>query len=72
MNCGSHKLICLWFCDVLFLNEGKVDVLLGFHLWPFVVNLQFLSCIDGLEVGGIGIDCRGLNAWCLVIVLEVT
>ena len=72
MDRRPHKLMCLWFCDVLLFNEDKVDISLGFHLWPFVITLYFLSCVDRLEVGGIGVDCSGLHILCLVIVLKVT
>ena len=56
MDCGSHKLICLSFCDVLLFHKSKIDVVLGFYLWPFVINWQLLSCIDRLEVEGVGIN----------------
>ena len=52
MNCVSHKLICLWFRDVLLLNEGKVNVFLAFDLRPSI-NWCFLACVDRPEVGGI-------------------
>ena len=60
MNCGSHKLICLSLRDVLLFNESKVDIFLGFHLRPFVINWLFLLCVDRLEVGGV------LLHWCYV------
>ena len=53
MNRISHKSICLWFCDVFFLNEGEVNIFLAFHLWPFVINWCFFACVDRLEVGGV-------------------
>ena len=63
MDYGSCELICLLSCDVILFNEGEVDVLLGLCLRPLVINWQFLSCVDRLQVGGIGIDCRELPTW---------